>query len=577
MHSHPVPRSWLEDETLHSLYVRHHVIGGGSDYASLLELFGKKKRYLLHDFPCGTEHFAQKSGGIFGSTEQILSTHTVLPAYLPFLDVRVAQRAIEALADLDSSRKITVRLRDHGQAAFMSPLRLCDECVAREPFPHWRRTHQLPGVYRCNVHGSPLKEVVMANVERYRLMLLPTAELSQSPSCIVPITQQDPSSEASLRKLADTAQRIVALPWRSSFEKAALSRTYLCGMQRLNLLNREKWIKPIEASAELLAFAAPLNRHVNDPDWLRHMLGTGGVIQKMISPFSMPSKPLLHVLFIAWLFPEWNDFISAYHDHLNRDACKAQTDVSASQQVQETITLASRKAAFKEEMLRGSTYREVGQSHRISSQTARAWALELGLLAPDQRAIMRLSPGTRSRLTKLFKAGEPLAKIVEETGIKQSNLVRMLWQDPVLSSDRKQAIYSRRVAVALENWSFAVKRRERGDVGATRVARLDGNYLCTCAKEVYAAFMSARPPLLRSATARDKSWVSSDESFASSIDEMAQQLRQTEEDRQLTFRDIILGLEKAGFPKMKSERFLLPHASAALRRALRRPGSQKQK
>lgn len=91
---------WLRDETLFSLCARiaHLSCSAGSETARML--FGSARIGFQHDFPTGLTALVQRSAGRWGSVDELIERHTVLPYFLPLRDREYAANAYAAMAGM---------------------------------------------------------------------------------------------------------------------------------------------------------------------------------------------------------------------------------------------------------------------------------------------------------------------------------------------------------------------------------------------------------------------------------------------------------------------------------------------
>jgi len=160
MPNFPAPRA---DELLYSVIARAAVHLGYWSPKGLLEaVYEDRSMLACPDLPVGVARIARVSHGTWGLTLQELATrHTLLGYYIHFLPSAARTKALERM--LQRSGHLHVRLGICTGGVVRTPFfRLCRACseddVMRHGETYWRRSHHLPGVVVCAIHGDPLLE-----------------------------------------------------------------------------------------------------------------------------------------------------------------------------------------------------------------------------------------------------------------------------------------------------------------------------------------------------------------------------------------------------------------------------------
>lgn len=157
-----------EDELLHSVGVRWHILSGSqSRSSSSVNLFGYETAYKNWDVPAGLYWLESASAGTILSSEATLRERSVLRAYLPLLPLGRRKEAINTClttSDASLAKAKTGLGRNNESTRF---LRLCRYCVAesvkQRGFGYWKTTHQLPGTWICRDHRTVLSYVSAPN------------------------------------------------------------------------------------------------------------------------------------------------------------------------------------------------------------------------------------------------------------------------------------------------------------------------------------------------------------------------------------------------------------------------------
>lgn len=151
----------MEDESLHSIGVRWHILSGNiSKTESSERLFGYKSAYRSWDVPAGLQQFESVSDGLITASEATLRDRTILRAYLPLLP---AKRFMAAVNCCLTTSDVTLAKHKSGLATNTDStgfLRLCPVCtqehISQNGYSYWKATHQLPGCWICSLHKTVL-------------------------------------------------------------------------------------------------------------------------------------------------------------------------------------------------------------------------------------------------------------------------------------------------------------------------------------------------------------------------------------------------------------------------------------
>jgi hypothetical protein len=124
-------------------------------------LFGERSITASPDFPGYLGAFAANLAPEFDLTvNEIISLHTLFPAYAPFLPRARRIRLVEMMERSNANGIHTLIGVNASRVPHPTNLRLCRSCLnadqAEFEEPYFHRVHQLPGVLVCPLHGEPL-------------------------------------------------------------------------------------------------------------------------------------------------------------------------------------------------------------------------------------------------------------------------------------------------------------------------------------------------------------------------------------------------------------------------------------
>ncbi|MDQ0049892.1 hypothetical protein J2T18_004214 [Paenibacillus polymyxa] len=151
----------LPDELLYSIFARYHTYSGNiSTKKTMRDLFTQPTVCAVTDLPSHLHQLELRIPGQAISVDTILQKHTLLPYYRLYIpEERYQSVAQELLYGDGQSVHMKMGLPANGvkQPSF---LRYCSLCALSDRNQHgaayWHRSHQLPGVEVCPVHGCYL-------------------------------------------------------------------------------------------------------------------------------------------------------------------------------------------------------------------------------------------------------------------------------------------------------------------------------------------------------------------------------------------------------------------------------------
>ncbi|MCL8300869.1 MULTISPECIES: TnsD family Tn7-like transposition protein [Pseudomonas putida group] len=202
------------DETLHSVLSRYARLSGGSSRKAAFA--GERAAASFTQnvaFPSrlGDLVGALPRGACF-SVSQIISRHTLLPYFAPFLTSDQLRQAQESMAGDGKSLMLKLGI-NASRIEWAARVRFCSECVdediRRVGASYWHRVHQLPGVLVCPHHGTLLKVVEPGWSSRNsRQLNLPDDDCVQAHAIQLGAAEETLST---LRQIALSSQQLLNL------------------------------------------------------------------------------------------------------------------------------------------------------------------------------------------------------------------------------------------------------------------------------------------------------------------------------------------------------------------------------
>ena len=306
---------WLPDETVFSLASRHHKLTGNAlPSTTCRQLFGHSRLGSQHDFPCRIDALAARLLGLLGDPESIICQHTVLPFYLAFrdpTDTSHAYATIRGPAIGSLKYRLGILTSRFGAS---HPLKACLCCfaddIALHGIAYWHRDHQLPGVWVCRTHRSPLQAAhVKANGIGRFLWFLPNdigSHLWFQPASSLTL----PALER-LSALAEFAHRLCLMPAGSHFEPQNLVRVYRSELHRQGLTRGEGLQLQIVGD-QFASFVEPLRKFAELEALPSDSEKAAAQVARLVREPRSGTHPLRHLALIAWLFGTWDAFSESY-------------------------------------------------------------------------------------------------------------------------------------------------------------------------------------------------------------------------------------------------------------------------
>lgn len=316
----------LPDELLFSDVTRYHnMSGNASQQMTLLELFGAKTLIPGSSLPSHLDRlFSALPAGSFSTISDLIEKTTLLPYYRPFLPPDRVADIVARMRGTDG-RGIKVKIGIVASSVRESTLlRLCKECtradVADHGTPYWHRSHQLPGVTVCFVHGSRLLEGSPAcrNVVRGRHELyLPRVKCETGRPVAGHWTSSDEVDDGKITPGQE--QRFAVLSRKllvsnaQPFPEADLRAAYSDRLVAKGLVRRSGRLDYRVAAAEMVKqygedMLQRLGCTFGHSNWLFALMNRNGRV----------SHPVKHLLVIGLLYETVDDFLSEVSNRRRR-------------------------------------------------------------------------------------------------------------------------------------------------------------------------------------------------------------------------------------------------------------------
>ncbi|WP_026023446.1 TnsD family Tn7-like transposition protein [Lysinibacillus boronitolerans] len=233
-----------EDELYYSIIARYHIhVGNLSRKHTNKELFGKKVNINL-ELPMGLAHLVSQIN-IFSkefTKEYFINQHTVIPFVKPFKSEEWNEKIYKSdfknlYIFLFSYSKYNVKNKKY--------LYYCAECLKEQLKSNgegfWNRIHQIPGIFVCTRHKTPLLEYSLKISEMgFINYLIPTIEDIREP-----LRSYSEELMKYLIDLAEDVEYIIRMNYKSFSEEYYISKY-------VDLLGKKGFAYPIKKRREYL-------------------------------------------------------------------------------------------------------------------------------------------------------------------------------------------------------------------------------------------------------------------------------------------------------------------------------------
>ena len=456
-----------ENQTLYSWCGLAHALNGGTCVRTTsVRLFGAPYAALSHDFPSRLVAFESSTGGGLGCSRDIALRNTLLGYYLAIVRQTQAHQII-GLLQTGTIRYLKMLLGiTASRVGGHHPLKGCEKCFADDEesrgWAYWHVEHQLPSVFVCAKHKTPLFIAwdPITPVHRRHWLLPRSNHLYERKEIRIP---SNAAMDCLLRLANDSEQLMKLSP--ATLDPDQLTRGYQRILQESGLATKNgnlrtsrlvSLIKDRYRGLEDLPGLAPLK--AIDDHW-------PGLAASLSRRTSRPGHPLKHLLLVGAITDSWNQFI---------DACRPQTvapEVAAPPFTHE-VTTAGRLKQFKELVtVHGKSLAAASHTIGVSKTTGPLWAKKLKIAYVSRGR--PVATRTEARIRRRLEKGDSISDIATATGVSMTTVYRIVGSDPSISERRKAATFASQQAIARRN--FATACRTQSDLPLSAIRARPGN------------------------------------------------------------------------------------------------------
>lgn len=309
----PRPVSFFPDETVYSFCSRDHLlVGTCSHELTAMHHFGYTQIATVAGIPWGIDHFVSRNSALQLSPEEVIYRHTIAPFYLPFTQRTKFVAALNQIR-FGTKRKSGIRLMlDTNSNAVRATLKQCDECVVSDikkfSTSYWHLVHQLPGVWICPIHQSPLHTSPYIRARKW--------QLPRRGRMIEPLIQPN----TALVKLASFSCELMQLAPGFAFCHQGLKSTYATALKRwgrgvwmgepLSLMSWNDIGKQFSDHLRGLRVIPSLQKLPASPEEAAHLVAV------TLKSNRSKGHPIVNLSLMTWLFPSFQSFMQSYQKEL---------------------------------------------------------------------------------------------------------------------------------------------------------------------------------------------------------------------------------------------------------------------
>lgn len=407
-------------------------------------LFGSQIAGLRHDFPSHLAEFAKRTGGAFGTPDEIALRHTVLPYFTAFRTPSISDRAITAMAGKTVHHLKFILGLPASPAGANYPLSYCKTCteadIDRHGRAHWHRIHQLPASYLCPIHNETLltSEIRLNGLGRSQLFLPGDRKLNVRATA----SNLAPNALAILHRLSSLGAATLTKKLPGGFDGRSLQACYRFGLSQLGLLTPTGLTRATDFVSALTAHFQPISS-ISPFDRVIAASCAGTLLRLCRKPRNgVPT--LTHLLLIDFLFGDWERFVAAYRLENKSPPLEDIEVISLNQdKLPETeLTTALNRIADGYRFKRGSL-RALCAAEGVDINTAMRWIGRLGL-TEIQRRPRSVTITVRRVAVSLLKAGHTLRDVCAQTSLSKATVDRILNDTSSLRTTWKASAMERR-------------------------------------------------------------------------------------------------------------------------------------
>lgn len=442
----------MSGETIFGWCSRYHEVAGArraSDTCSVL--FGDARCGLRHDFPGRLGEFTRRTGTALGSAKDVARGRTLLGYYLLFQGDVEDARLVHAVVDDSTPHLKSVLGCLATRFGAVHPLKACDVCLAEQrhagTMVSWKLVHQLPGVWVCPIHSTPLWSRSSSAPGRMDWLL---------PDGVPHEHRHRPGIE--LGRLA-TEVAIASMALINGFGEPRVDRQRFAAVVRhrlseLELAASDGRLRPDRCATQFSDFLGGFRSWPESEGLVVPKEAARATLYRVIGDQPRALHPLRYLSTVLWLFDRWADFAAAYR---NWDL-----EGSAPTQAVEPDGAAKNRARLRLDFLAAAAQRAPASARSaakqmgISTNTALMWLQQSGI--PVTTRPKAITPEVRQVAHDMLRTGSSKVAVAERLNISIVSVTRILLADPALKIARDGHSHNLRRARSRAAWLQALEQ-----------------------------------------------------------------------------------------------------------------------
>ena len=429
----------LPDETLDSLLARTFKLCSYSSWSYIRDdVVGPRGRLPGNGIPLRVDSIARFLGGRLSGSE-VLRAFTLWNGLTVFMSVDARESLLNRLVAQYYHASGSYELNQL-KPRTKQPFRFCDACMDAElnayGVGYWHRSHQMPLVSSCWLHGNMLRMVhTSRNVHVIRL--------PQETDQHKPVTQGVVTPDA--KRFALISHDVLGCSEPPDID--ILPQVYRQRMHSIGLAVGERiHYTQLAGLCSAVQSGLACYAHLGVPSrWLSNIL------------YGHSANPALHLVMITTLFNSWDEFSKTWRDY-------------APERLIPTVSKRSRQPTADRELRKslavpGATVQSVAKSLDWSEDTVRVYARYFAITIPSKKGV--ISDRAKKAIAAQLSNGDPRQRIARRLRVSLSTIDRIRRSSAAITKARAETIANtqcRGRRDKLQHYLYANPHLRRSDV-----------------------------------------------------------------------------------------------------------------
>lgn len=452
----------ISDELLYSLLARTISQNAMGPPLQCMEFFfGSRNAIPSIDLPTNLVAVQQRFGEFspYKNVEQLIDVATLYPYFRPFLPQERHEKSM-ALLHSGGGKALKVLMGTVANGFGAGPaLRYCISCQRTSLDTYgvlfWHRTHNLPGVNCCPVHGIDLKEygASLFASQPQKLLLPPFPPQTSVNSTL------HGNHHLNFSRLAADLLAANLAPICSDLRTA----TYHEAIRNIGLNRGNGRPAYSELADAIRIYYSDFNDSIHAPRLLSSAKTPLRWIQDCIEKPKRAMHPICHLILIGFLFKKFDAFTAALGTEssaiLNRPTLHELINGVAGSSV------IHKSSSFFESKI---SCRSIATELGLSVTTVVNMRRNKGVLVKERRK--HIHPALLMEITKGLLLGESIIRVANMHSVSVGSVYRVLQQQPETKSTREESQKNKETAARRDEWMNITKINESKGIKVARAA-----------------------------------------------------------------------------------------------------------